>query len=108
MAKDRVFALCDGVRQTAYDLHHYIGHGHLEKVYEKGMVHRLRKAGVQVEAQVPLQVRDEDGTLLGDYFADLFVEDVLVVELKACRNLTTTTPPSCWATCAALNKNTAC
>lgn len=39
------------------------------------MVHRLRKIGLAVERQKPLQVRDEDGTVLGDYFADLFVEN---------------------------------
>jgi len=35
-----------------------------------------------------LEVRDENGTLLGDYFADLFVESGLIIELKACRTLT--------------------
>ena len=34
-----------------------------------------------------MQVRDEDGTVLGDYFADLFIEDVLIVELKACKTI---------------------
>ena len=59
--------LCDAVRQTAYDIHVYLGNGHLEKVYENGLAHRLRKAGVRVEQQHALQVRDEDGTVLGDY-----------------------------------------
>ena len=51
------------------------------------MVHRLRKIGLAVERQRPLQVRDEDGALLGNYFADLFVENCLVLELKACKAL---------------------
>ena len=38
-------ALCDQVRQTAYDIHVYHGHGHWEKVYENALVHRLAKAG---------------------------------------------------------------
>jgi len=80
-----VLALCDQVRQTAYDLHVYLRHGHLEKVYENGLAHRLRLAKLKVVQQHPLKVFDEDGTVLGDYFADLFVEDVLVVELKACK-----------------------
>lgn len=79
--------LCDRVRQTAFDLHVYHGNGHLEKVYENGMAHRLRKKGLKVEQQHPLQVRDEDGTVLGDYYADLFIEDCLIVELKACKAL---------------------
>ncbi|MBT6047763.1 MAG: hypothetical protein HOI47_11015 [Candidatus Scalindua sp.] len=43
----------------------------------------LRKAGLKVEQQYPLQVVDEDGMDLGDFIADLYVEDCLVVELKA-------------------------
>ena len=81
-------ALCDQVRQVAFDLHGYLRNGHLEKVYENGMDHRLRKMGLAVERQRPLQVRDEDGAILGDYFADLFVENCLIVELKACKVLT--------------------
>ena len=37
---------CDPVRQTAYDIHVYHGHGHLEKVYENALAHRLRKSGL--------------------------------------------------------------
>jgi hypothetical protein len=39
--------LCDIVRQTAYDLHTYHGNGHLEKVYENALAHRLRKTGFE-------------------------------------------------------------
>jgi GxxExxY protein len=80
-----IMKLCDLVRQTGYELHRYLGCGHLEKVYENGLAHRLCKAGLQIEQQWPLQVFDEDGTLLGDYLADLFVANRLIVELKACR-----------------------
>ena len=58
--------LCDKVRKTAYAIHVYHGHGHLEKIYENALVHRLRKVGLSVGKQVTLQVRDEDGTVLGD------------------------------------------
>lgn len=77
--------LSDIVRQTGFELHHYLRHGHLEKVYENGLASRLRKLGLRVEQQHPLPVLDEDGTLLGDYFADLYIEDRLIVELKACK-----------------------
>jgi GxxExxY protein len=77
--------LCDFVRKTAYAIHIFHGHGHLEKVYENALVNRLRKAGIKVQQQHPLKVYDEDGTLIGEYFADLLVEGRLVVELKACR-----------------------
>ena len=79
--------LCDRVREASFALHTYLRHGHLEKVYENGLAHRLRKLGLDVRQQHPLQVRDEDGTVLGDYLADLFIQDVLVVELKACKRL---------------------
>jgi GxxExxY protein len=79
--------LTDLVRQTAYEIHVYFGHGHLEKVYENALAHRLRKKGLQVFQQCPLQVHDEDDVIVGDYFADLFVESRLIVELKAARTI---------------------
>lgn len=85
--QQEIFQLCDQIRETAFALHRYLRHGHLEKVYENGLANRLRKAGVQVKQQHALQVLDEDGTVLGDYLADLFVSSELIVELKACKAL---------------------
>ncbi len=82
-----ITALCDQIRQTAYDIHVYHAHGHLEKVYENALAHRLRKARVDVQQQYPLQVFDEDGTLIGDYLADLLVAGEVIVELKAVKAL---------------------
>jgi GxxExxY protein len=79
--------LCDVVRQTAYEIHVYHRSGHLEKIYENALVHRLRKRGIKALQQQPLIVYDEDGTVLGEYFADLFIEDRLLVELKAVRQV---------------------
>ena len=79
--------LCDIVRQTAYAIHCYHGHGHLEKVYENALIHRLRKLGLYVLAQHPLKIRDDDGTLLGDYYVDLLVNEVLIIELKTARTI---------------------
>jgi GxxExxY protein len=84
---EQIMQLCDVVRQTAYDIHVYHSHGHLEKVYENALAHRLSKRGIRVEQQKALVVYDEDGTVLGNYLADLIVEDCIVVELKACRAL---------------------
>ncbi len=80
-------ALFDVVRQTAYDIHVYLGHGFLEKVYENALSHRLRKHGIDVEPQYAIQVHDEDGTRIGEYFADLYIENSLIVELKCVRTL---------------------
>ena len=82
-----IFELCDHIRETSFALHRFLRHGHLEKVYENGLAHRLRKSGESVFQQHPLQVRDEDGEVLGDFFADLFVNERLIVELKACKTL---------------------
>ncbi|WP_439629499.1 GxxExxY protein [Gemmata sp.] len=82
-----VFDLCDIVRQTGFEIHEYLCNGHLEKVYENAMVHRLRKQGINVVPQHPLAVYDEDGTVLGEFFADMFVENILIVELKAVRGV---------------------
>lgn len=85
--KDAIFQLCDRVRETSFALHRHLRHGHVEKVYENGLANRLRNVGVGVVQQHPLNVFDEDGTLLGAFFADLFVNQQLIVELKAVRAL---------------------
>lgn len=79
--------LCDQVRQVAYDIHVYHRHGHLEKVYENALAHRLSKAGLIVRQQHPINVFDEDGTPIGEYLADLLIEDSLIVELKTAKAL---------------------
>jgi GxxExxY protein len=84
---DDIMQLCNTVRETAYAIHCYHKHGHLEKVYENALVHRLRKLGLEVKQQNPLTVYDEDGTVIGEYFADLLIENRLIVELKAARAL---------------------
>jgi GxxExxY protein len=81
-----VFKLCDLVRETAFAIHKYHRHGHPEKVYENALAHRLRKVGLRVDQQHPLVVYDEDGTVIGDYRADLYIESQLIVELKACNS----------------------
>ena len=88
MKWNNINELCDIVRETSFAVHTYHRNGHLEKIYENALVHRLRKLGLKVLAQHPLTVRDEDGTVLGEYFADLFIEDCLIVELKAVRAVT--------------------
>ena len=85
MKWDNINQLCDVVRQTSLAIHCYLRSGHLEKIYENALAHRLKKLGLEVKQQHPLKVWDEDGTILGDYFADLFIENCLIVEIKACR-----------------------
>ncbi|MDX1962305.1 MAG: GxxExxY protein [Pirellulales bacterium] len=83
MQKDPIFELCDIVRETGFAIHKYLGPGHLEKVYVNALVNRLGKRGLHVQPRHPCQVYDEDGTILGEFFADLLIEQTLIVEAKA-------------------------
>ena len=76
-------ALASEVGQIAYGVHEYFGTGLLEKIYETALEHRLKKGGYKVERQKPLNVYDEDGFCVGEYFVDLYINNCLVVELKA-------------------------
>lgn len=87
MNKDPIFLLCDVVRETGFAIHNYLGPGHLEKIYENALANRLRKKLLDVQKQLPLNVLDEDGTLLGEFAADLLIEQCLLVEVKAARTL---------------------
>jgi GxxExxY protein len=87
MKWDDINRLCDIVRETSFAIHTYLRNGHLEKIYENALGHRLRKQGLKALQQHPLTVYDEDGTVLGEYFTDLFVEDCLILELKAVRSV---------------------
>ena len=88
MTSDAIMDLCDKVRETAYSIHKYHGNGYIEKVYENAMRHRLAKAGFEVLQQYAMEVHDEDGTVIGDYYADLLVNRTLIIELKACKAIT--------------------
>jgi GxxExxY protein len=70
----------------AYIVLNTLGAGFLEKVYENALAHELRKAGLEVEQQLGVAVR-YDGIEVGEYKADLIVEDVVLVELKAAKGL---------------------
>lgn len=86
MTEQEANKICDKIRQVAYDLHVYLGVGYLEKVYENGLAHRLTKAGMAVQSQVPIQVADEDGFVIGEYVADMVV-DGIIIELKSVSTL---------------------
>ena len=67
-----------------FHVHHELGHGFLEAVYERAMAVALGKRGLSVECQVPVTVH-YSGNVVGEYFADMLVEKRVIVELKACR-----------------------
>lgn len=77
--------ICDVVRECGFGLHRFLGPGFREKVYERGLVHRMTKSGLSVRVQPRVMIHDEDGTELIEEVMDLVVEDVLILELKAVR-----------------------
>jgi GxxExxY protein len=87
MNENAVHQLCAVVREDSLAAHRFLRHGHAEKIYENSLANRLRKRGLLIAQQQPLSVYDEDGALLGEFLADLLVENALVLELKAVRQL---------------------
>jgi len=75
-------ALTKRIIQVVFTVHNILGSGFLEKVYENAMVIELGKAGMKVMQQYPLQVTYK-GLVIGEYFADLMVEEKIILELKA-------------------------
>jgi GxxExxY protein len=65
-----------------FRVHRLLGHGHLESVYERAMEVALLDEGLNVRRQVPVQVFFE-GAEVGHFYADLIVEDCVLLELKA-------------------------
>jgi GxxExxY protein len=66
----------------AYKVHNALGTGFLEKVYENALRIELEKLGLRVKQQEPIHVW-YDGQVVGEYYADLWIDDRVVVELKA-------------------------
>jgi len=81
-------ALTEIIIGCAMKVHRTLGPGFLESVYENAFAHELRKAGLKVECQVPIQVH-YDGVIVGDFFADMRVEDRILIENKAVLALNT-------------------
>lgn len=70
------------VIKSFYNVYNKLGYGFLEKVYEKALMIELKKKGLSCVAQYPIQVNYR-GAVVGDYFADIYVANSIIVELKA-------------------------
>ncbi len=75
-------ALSEKVLKAFYKVYNTLGYGFLEKVYERALIHELQSQGLKALAQRPIDVFYE-GVNVGVYFADIVVEDLIIVELKA-------------------------
>ena len=70
----------------AYTVYNTMGYGFLESVYEKCLLIELRKAGLKSESQKPIIVH-YDGEVVGNFIADIFVEDAIILELKSVKSI---------------------
>ena len=71
---------------SAYTVYNQMGFGFLESVYEKCLLIELKKHGLKAENQKTIKVK-YDNEIVGDFIADLLVEDKIIIELKAIREL---------------------
>ncbi len=78
--------ITDGILKAYYDVYNQLGYGFLEKVYQNAMYFELKSQGFKVEAQKQIKVYFKN-QLVGEYYADLLIEDKVIVELKACEVL---------------------
>jgi GxxExxY protein len=74
------------VIEAFYTVYNRLGYGFLEKVYENALAVELRERGFRVEQQLPIAVY-YNGTVVGEYFADLLVNECVIVEIKALEKL---------------------
>ena len=79
--------LTDRVIGAFFDTYNELGHGFLESVYEAALAIRLGECGIRAETQVPVAVRFHE-QVIGDFRADMLVENCLLIEIKAASNLT--------------------
>lgn len=78
----------------AFNVSNRLGTGFLEKVYENALAHELRLAKLNVKQQSPIQVY-YDRVVVGEYFADLLVNEEVIIELKAAKSLDVTHQAQC-------------
>ena len=78
--------LTEKIIGCAYRVYNRMGFGFLESVYERCMLIELRKADLDTESQKPIRVQ-YDGEVVGDFVADILVNDTVILELKSVRKL---------------------
>ena len=74
------------INKCVFEVYRVLGHGFLEKVYERALLKELKAKGLKAQAQVPIQIHYK-GEIVGDYYADLVVENRVIIELKAQEHL---------------------
>ena len=78
--------LTEKIIKVFYKVYNRLGYGFLEKIYENGMMIELKKEDLSAVAQFPIKVHYDD-EIIGEYFADILVDNKVIVEIKASRSL---------------------
>jgi GxxExxY protein len=78
--------LTEKIIGCAYRVYNRMGFGFLESVYEKCMLIELNKAGLDADSQKPIKVY-YDNEIVGDFVADIIVNDTIILELKSVRRV---------------------
>jgi GxxExxY protein len=86
MNADQLNKISERIINAAYKVSNTLGSSFLEKVYENALAHQLRKDGMKIEQQRPIKVYYDD-VVVGEYFADLIAEGIVIVELKTARRI---------------------
>lgn len=74
--------ITDIIIKAFYNVYNLLGYGFLEKVYENALIIELESLGLQVKRQVPIKVYFKEKEI-GNYFADIVINDLVIIELKA-------------------------
>ena len=83
MEKFKHEELTDKIIKAFYTVYNKLGYGFLEQVYENALILELKKVGLFADNQVKINVYYE-GEKVGDYYADLLVDGLIIIKLKAC------------------------
>jgi GxxExxY protein len=78
--------LTEKIIESCFEVMTELGSGFLESVYEKSLLIALSQKGIAAHPQVPLKVKFR-GVVVGEYFADILVNDTIIVELKTVKAL---------------------
>ncbi len=78
--------ITEKIIKAFYNVYNQLGYGFLEKVYEHAMMIELPKFGLSSKNQFPIKVH-YDNNCIGEYFADIIVNDLVIIELKAAENI---------------------
>ena len=78
--------LSDKIIDCAIEVHRKLGNGFLEKVYENALIIELKKNNINAMSQKKIGVKYE-GQLVGEYYADIIVENKIILELKSCEKI---------------------